>query len=254
MTRTLVALFAMTCGSLVMAAHADNSATDQYVPTPLVSVSLGYSFGLATTPLSTDANSKDSDNEPLVALRAENIGRPHVKCDVLLALANFGRLAATVEPAAPAAESTAAVADVRRAVLGDLTIRFGTYGLAAAVNLGIVFDAQHDDTAASLDDARSYFFVGPSFATRFGTDVDAPSVRCELMFGESEIMTGKELFSTPLDKSQTIRVRPRLEFHLGSFTSSTKPVTIGFWGDLGFAEDVGDTYAVFLSTALWSKQ
>ncbi len=249
-----------------------------------VGLSLGYSFSQSSfNTIPTDATTaltNTAGNEPLITLSAEIQRKSQVSIDLKFGLANFGRLIAVGSPTDTASSSgndttsttgdeAAMAADVRRSILADLSFRFRLWQAGREVNTsplsvfltlntGFVFDAQDDKSGTTIEDASSYVFAGPSFRATF---TDRSELMTDLLVGQSEVMTGHEIFSRSWKDSRTFRVRPRVRFVLDdadstSSTSGTLPLTpliIGFWGDLGFDNETGDTYAVFISKPIWSS-
>lgn len=230
----------------------------------VASVLLGYSFGLANNPFG-DAGAGDtgeqsvSSTEPLLGFSAV-IGRDRpLHMDLSLAMANFGRLVSLVKGVEASPANGAA--DVRRAILADVTVAQRLTRSADAstafflsANTGFVFDAQAD-RGNNVEDASSYLMAGPTLRSRLG---QKSSLTLDLFAGPSEVMTNREIFSSSW-KIRDTRLRPRILFALdssddpnhregNSFFDGT--FLFGLWADLGLSQEFGDTYALFISRSI----
>jgi hypothetical protein len=222
-----------------------------------MTLSLGWSFGAASfdspLPAGRSLSGEARGNEPLIAAVAE-VGRHKPwQGTLILALANFGRLVEGENSGG--GEPDTLTADVRRAVLADLSVRYRLVGshesvqVLASLNSGFVFDAARGDEDDEVLDAKSYIFAGPLLTSAIGSSAE---FHVEFLVGQSEVMTDHELFSREWDK-ETLRFRPKIGFGLFGDDSSADssvsitPLFITFWADLGVSEESGDTYVVTFS-------
>ena len=226
-------------------------AEAETVPCPdgnKLKVSLGWSFGFANSPFAAGDDNLDHDSAPLIALQAHVDDIDIARVDVLLALANFGRLTSIVESGGGGVTDSTATAEVRRAMLADLSVVFlKQFAVKLNVNGGFVFDAQREADSTSVADASAYIFIGPQLQACF----DKSRLVVDLLVGQSEVMTGVDLFSQTFDKHM-LRFRPRLHFTMDGIKDD-KVIAVGMWADLGFSEKHGDTYEVFVSFPIWES-
>lgn len=228
--------------SQVRAAEAELDTTNALI------VSLGWSFGIANSPFAPLGDSGERDSAPLVALNAHVNEYSFAKVDLLLALANFGRLVSELQPGG--AEQADSATAVRRAILADMSALFFRQSpVALNLNAGFVFDAQGQEEAA-VKDASAYLLLGPHMEAVLPAKKGKVSV--DLLVGQSEVMTGADLFSQSFDKD-ILRFRPRLHFTMIGLRKGT-PISVGMWADMGFSDKYGDTYEVFVSFPIWDSR
>ncbi len=252
--------------SVVPSAAGDDSSDTKKTE---VKIAFGYSFGLASA--SSDAataNSKikgnERDNDPLVSIGTTIGVNERVRTDLVLGLANFGRIKEFLEDPGTQSASIVELPDVRRSVIADLSLRSEIFArdddkknkyirFYGTLNMGFLFDAQQDEANERVEDASSYFLAGPSLQTRVG---DYSEVMIDFLAGQSEVMTNIEPFSRRWSR-ETLRMRPRIRFYLddrdrNETNAKEAAIILGLWADLGFSEHQGDTYVVFISRVFGS--
>jgi len=204
-----------------------------------VELLVGYSFG-GVNGIDTGTQRK-VDNEPLVALRAHSTLSKGVRAEVLLGTQSFGRL---VESLTASSEGDSLLASPRRSIICDGSLSCGWQSASLVLNAGFIFDAQFEDDDEDLSDASSYFLVGPRVVLG---PTSANHAMLDLLFGHSEVMTGRDVFSHSLDRD-TLRFRPRLRFNIVSEKLPASPLSIGIWADIGSGDRFGDTYVLYFAS------